>query len=257
MTEALEQMSDALYTTFLTVWEALGRPTWNPATWNLWMWALVALLASLLILVIVRSVRKREHTATHPELLISKGAIIQLENSILQKLRVKFSNLGAYPVQLLEITLNTDHMPEPIMIEAVELLPPYEAVDLEAVLPTDVVGESGTLSAYAYVARRGTRIYRLRATFHWEPWNKRYKIAATGQQIKPARGLSSTQADQMRRRAWQEQNPSDDPNQPRPAFQQPPPSRSDTGRLENDEADERTPQPVDRKRSDMDFPTKF
>ena len=254
MTAALENMADALYTTFLTVWGVFGRPTWNPATWSLWVWALVAVLGSLLILLLVRSVRKREHTATHPELLISKGAIVQLENSILQKLRVKFSNLGAYPVQLLEITLHTDAMPEPIVIEAVELLPPYEAVDLEAVLPTDVVGEAGRLSAYAYVARRGTRIYRLRATFHWEPWNKRYKITALGQQMKPARGLSSTEVDQMRRRAWNEQNPADDPSRPRPPLRQPPPSR-----LENDRTDEseRAPQPVGKKRSDLDFPTKF
>ena len=245
-------MADALYTTFVTVWGAFGRPTWNPATWNLWVWALVAVAASLLILLLVRSVRKREHTATHPELLISKGAIVQLENSILQKLRVKFSNLGAYPVQLLEITLNTDYMPEPIVIEAVELLPPYEAVDLEAVLPTDIVGETGSLSAYAYVARRGTRIYRLRATFHWEPWNKRYKVTALGQQMKPARGLSSTEATQMRRKAWQEQNPADDPTQPRPNSKRPSPSR-----LENDKADNKKPQPVNKKRSDLDFPTKF
>ena len=252
MAEALEQMSDALYTAFLNVWGVLGRPTWNPATWNLWVWALVVLAASLLILWLVRLVRGREPTATHPELLISKGAIVQLENSILQKLRVKFSNLGAYPVQLLEITLNTDYMPEPIMIEAVELLPPFEAVDLEAVLPTDVVGETGTLSAYAYVARRGTRIYRLKATFHWEPWNKRYKITALGQQVKPARGLSSTEADQMRRRAWHEHNPSDDATQPRPASKRPPPSR-----LEDNEADGNASQPVNKKRSDLDFPTKF
>ena len=233
MAEALERMADALYTTFITVWGVLGRPTWNPTTWNLWVWASVAIVASLLVLLLVRSVRKREHTATHPELLISKGAIVQLENSILQKLRVKFSNLGAYPVQLLEITLNTEHMPEPIMIEAIELLPPFEAVDLEAVLPTDVVGETGTLSAYAYVARRGTRIYRLRATFTWEPWNKRYKVSTLGQQLKPARGLSSTEVDEMRRRAWAEHNPRDDATQPRPTPDRPRPARQDSEEDEN------------------------
>ena len=209
MAAVLDNILNSLGSTLRQLESLLGNPTWQPRTWNEWIWGLVVLAFILIVSLLLRGANRRgaRRTALTPELLISKGHIVQLDNSILQQLSFKISNLGDYSVQLLELSLQTSLMPEPVIIEAVELLAPHEAADLEAVLPTDIIGETGTLLAYAYVARNSSRMYALRASFNWEPWNKRFKISPTGQLVRPAQGLSSARIDQLRKKAWLEYNP--------------------------------------------------
>lgn len=168
---------------------------------------LAALLGLVLLVLAARLLRRRAKRPKPPDLLLSRGEIAQAENSGLQHLTVKVSNLNPFPVQLLELAVKTDRMPAPLGIDAVELLPPHQAVELEAALPHDVVGDTGVVHAYAHVPGRSAAVYRLQATFEWEPWNKRYKISPLGQTLRRARRLSSSEQDAYRKRAWLERNP--------------------------------------------------
>ena len=277
MSQILQSVQALVQTLVGTVWAALyllwvwlEQPSWNPLDWNGPTLSLVGF--AVLIFALLMRQRVRYVPKTSPDLLISKGEIVQLENSILQQLRFKISNLGELPVQLLELSLRTNLSNQPLMIEAVELLPPQEVVELEATLPAELIGDSGVLNAYAYVAGRGKRIYTLRAILDWEPWDKRFKISPVGQTIRPARKLVSAHLKSLHKQVWLEQNPHLDKVIP------PPPqdllvteSRERQAAFGADfEADTRAkrqparqvkqnpPKPkLRRKTPDLDFPTKF
>lgn len=244
MAKVLEPLTTFLEPAFIAFWVWLGRPGFNPATWSPLTWSLVVFALLLLTLGFRWARRRKTSTFPAPQLIISKGNIVQLENSILQQLSFKVSNLGDYSVQLLELTLQGKSMPEPVVIEAIELLRPHEASELTAILPTDLVGDSGVLKAYAYVARNSKHIYELRATLEWEPWNKRYKISPLGQTLRPTRALSSTRLDRLRKRAWLEYNPHLRPD---------PPGGRSSGAPKT--ADER--RNANSKRPDLEFPNEF
>lgn len=197
-------MGEALRTTLQTLQDALRGFSPPPTLWSWLAWGLLA-LAALLLVALLR--RRQARKSRGPQLFISRGEISQVENSALEQLSLKLSNLNDYPVQLLELAVKTERMPTPMSIDAVELLPPHQAIELEAELPHDIVGDHGVVFAYSYVPQQRGTLYRLQAAFVWEPWNKRYKISPLGQSVRPVRSLSSSQLDAVRKQAWLERNP--------------------------------------------------
>jgi hypothetical protein len=209
-----------------------------------------------------------------PELLISKGEIMQVESSTIQTLHVKVSNLSDVPVQLLEFAIKTDLMTTPITVEAVEVLGAYEAVELEATMPVNVVGDKGDLKLYAYVTQPHKKIYVVKSEFTFEPWNGRHKVSPLGQTIRPIRRLASSQLERLRKKAWLEQyapkgrletpSRSDVPlrepfvrpeiTEPKPApqFRQPEPQQG-----QKPQQVQRPEQPKKRSNEDLEFPNEF
>ena len=175
----------------------------NSVNMNIVIWLLVVFVALLSVLVW----RKLKPNSVHkkPELLISKGEIVQVESSTIQVLHLKVSNLNDYPVQLLEFSIKTNLMSTPITVEAVELLGPHESVEFEANMPVSLVGEKGDVKLYAYITQPFKKMFLLKSTFAWEPWNRRHKISPLGQTLRPVRRLGSTQLERLRKRAWLDQ----------------------------------------------------
>lgn len=196
-------MRNAVANTLQAIGDLLAPLNLTPAQWLL---AALALLFGVLLLALLLR-RRAPRESRVPQLLISRGEINQAENSSLQLLSLKVSNLNDYPVQLLELALKTELMPHPLPIEAVELLPPHQAIELEAELPSDIVGDQGLIYAYLHLPGPKRAVFRLQGHFSWEPWNKRYKVSPLKQTLRPARELSSSQYDALRKRAWLERNP--------------------------------------------------
>jgi hypothetical protein len=241
-------MQDAIVNTLESFWAWLQTLGPNPLEWPSSLWLTLSVILVLIIIVLVT----RKESATpesqrvkdlQPDLLISKGEVVQLENSVMQQLNLKVSNLGAQPVQLLEFTLKTDLMPAPVTVEAVELIGPVDSIELEAVLPTEVMGEKGELEAFFYTAKQPKRIYCLSAQLSWEPWHERFKVSPLGQKRKLARTLASERLAQLKRKAWEERQP-----KPRPAEAAP------TEELESEFPDRIKDE---RRKLDWDFPTEF
>ena len=243
MAQAVEPLATFLKSFFVSLWLELGRPGWNPVTWSTLTWCLVLFVVLLFIFGVRVAQRRRTHSLV-PELLVSKGDIVQLENSILQQLSCTVSNLGDFSVQLLELTLQSSLQQEHIIIEAVDLLRPHKASELTAVLPTDLVGAAGVLKVYAYAARDGLPIYELRANLEWEPWNKRYKVSLAGQTLRPARKLSSARLDELRQRVWLEST--------LPLHSEPPRAHSHSPTKTTDER-----RAVSPTKGDLEFPNEF
>jgi hypothetical protein len=171
------------------------------------IWLLIAAFVILTCILLWRRWRPQPRAlrGKHPDLLISKGEIMQVESSTIQTLHVKVSNLGQTPVQLLEFAIKTDLMTTPITVEAVEVLGAHEAVELEATMPVNVVGERGDIKLYSYVTQPRKRVYVLTGEFVFEPWNGRHKVSPLGQTIRPIRKLASSQLERLRKKAWLEQ----------------------------------------------------
>ncbi len=174
---------------------------------SMMIWLLIIAFAMLLLVLMWRKWRPnlRLFRRHYPELLISKGEIVQVQSSTIQTLHVKVSNLSSFPVQLLEFAIKTDLMSTPITVEAVEVLGSQEAVELEATMPVNVVGETGDLKLYAYVTQPRKKVYVLKSEFVFEPWNGRHKVSPLGQTIRPIRRLASSQLERLRKKAWLEQ----------------------------------------------------
>lgn len=198
MSTALEIMGNLMRSTLSTILNWL-----NSVNMNIVIWLLVVFVV-LLALLVWRKL-KPAYVKKKPELLISKGEIIQVESSTIQVLRLKVSNLNDYPVQLLEFAIKTNLMTTPITVEAVELLGPHESVEFEANMPVSLVGEKGEVKLYAYIAQPFKKMFLLRSSFAWEPWNRRHKISPLGQSLRPVRRLGSTQLERLRKRAWLDQ----------------------------------------------------
>ena len=241
MAKALESVLSFLELLARSFWTQLGRPGLDPTGWNSLTWSFAVFVALLFALVFRLLRRRRARGFPTPELVVAKGEVVQLENSILQQLSVRVGNLGDYSVQLLELTLSSSVLPEPILIEAVELLRPHTARELKAILPTDLVGDEAVLKAYGYVVRNSERVFELRANLTWEPRNKRYKVSPLGQTLRPARKLD-TRLDELRKRAWLEYNPNTRPA--RAAVQPSPPEPPDERRAV-------------AKKAELEFPNEF
>lgn len=250
VTDTLGTLADTLLLVLGTLWFWLGRPGLNPLSWNGLTWIVAGLFLLVLALFLRSGLEPKERkprTPDKPNLMISKGAVQQLENSSLQHLNFTISNLGHTPVQLLELVLQTNRS-RPITVEAVELLLPHEMVELEATLPTELLGDSGSFQAFAYVAQRKGKLYTLRAKLVWEAWEKRFKISPTGQSLQVARKLHSERLSALRQQTWQAQNsPLQEASPPELVRDPEPPVDS-----------KKTQTTVKVKKTlDLDFPTKF
>jgi hypothetical protein len=288
MQETLESLFTTIVAALTVVWGFLARMYTivlnylNNGNMSMMVYLLIALFVLVLALVWRRwrpsfNFLKRDY----PQLLVSKGEIVQVQSSTIQTLHVKVSNLSETPVQLLEFAVQTELMNTPITVEAVEVLGGHEAVELEATMPVNVVGEKGDLKLYAYVTQPRKRVYVLRSEFIYEPWNGRHKVSPLGQTIRPIRKLASSQLERLRKKAWLEQyNPQGRIETPaRPESHEPPvrpetlrpetlrpevsePKRTPNFQVEPKQTQQRQEQqrqepPRRRSDKDTDFPSEF
>ncbi len=202
MATVFESITQAITQTLAFFQLAFQEASWNPNTWSLAIWLLVIVSISIVLLIARAFLPKPKLGYSEPELLVSRGVVQQPENSPTQILTLKVSNLNDYPVQLLEMSLQSELMSLPFMVEAAEIIGPHAAIELQAVLPNNIVGDSGVLEIYTYLSKRQNRIYKLRTHFDWEPWAQRYKIEPTGQKLRKVRMLASTKLNQSRKKAW-------------------------------------------------------
>lgn len=252
VTNTLGTIADTLLLMLSTFWLWLGRPGLNPLNWNSLTW-IVAGLCLLMFVLMIRgwvdpeAPKVKPRLPTKPDLLISKGDIQQLENSILQRLNFTISNLGGTPVQLLELVLQTS-LSRPVVVEAIELLLPQEMVELEATLPTELLGDSGAMQVFAYVPQRKSKLYTLRAKLVLDSQNKRFKISSTGQSLQLARKTNSERLSALRQQIEQAQALT--------RRETPPPELAP--QLESYIDPKKTQTTVKVKKTlDLDFPTKF
>jgi hypothetical protein len=288
MQETLESLFTTIVAALTVIWGSLTRMYTivlnylNNGNMSMMVYLLIALFVLVLALVWRRwrpsfNFLKRDY----PQLLVSKGEIVQVQSSTIQTLHVKVSNLSETPVQLLEFAVQTELMNTPITVEAVEVLGGHEAVELEATMPVNVVGEKGDLKLYAYVTQPRKRVYVLRSEFIYEPWNGRHKVSPLGQTIRPIRKLASSQLERLRKKAWLEQyNPQGRIETPaRPESHEPPvrpetlrpetlrpevsePKRTPNFQVEPKQTQQRQEQqrqepPRRRSDKDTDFPSEF
>src|SRR5690606_31189131 len=98
------------------------------------------------------------------------------------QLRMTVSNLNAYPMQLLELTVRVSGLRQPVVADASAVVPPHGAVDVVADL-AELPGDSGSFELYLFGTRARPRTVRLTVPLEWEPWNQRYRLRATGQRV--------------------------------------------------------------------------
>ncbi len=155
---------------------------------NLMTLALVLglIIASILFFRFLIRLRKRNKVT----LLVSKGEIRQ-GRDFKPIISLRLSNLNKIPLQVLEISLDSDSMPMPELVELAELVGPDEVITIESELEQNLVGETGVLHLFAFFPKRANQLYRLRATYSFEPWAGRYKISPFKQTIKKVRQLDS------------------------------------------------------------------
>lgn len=147
---------------------------------------LALIIASLLFFRFLLRLRKRNKLS----LLVSKGEIRQ-GRDFKPILSLRLSNLNKIPLQVLELSLDSDSMPMPEIVELAELVGPEEVIPIEAELEQDLVGKEGILHLFVFFPKRANQLYRLKATYSFEPWAGRYKISPFKQTIKKVRHLDS------------------------------------------------------------------
>jgi len=147
---------------------------------------LVLIWASYLLLRYVLRIKKRETFS----LLLSKGEIRQ-GSDFDPLISLKVSNLNAFPVQVLELSIDSEEMSMPIVLELAELIAANDAISIELELERNLVGETGQVYLFAYLPKQAKKLYRLKADYSFEPWAGRYKISPLKQQIKRVRVLDS------------------------------------------------------------------
>ena len=253
VTNTLGTVADTLLIMLGTFWFWLGSPGWNPLSWTPLTW-MVAGLCALMLALMFRSwfdpapSKAQPRLSLKPDLLISKGSIRQLENSSLQQLNFSISNMGATPVQLLELIVQTS-LSRPIAVEAIELLLPQELMELEAVLPTELLGDGGTLQVFAYVSQRKSKLYNLRAKLLKEAQEKRFKVSPTGQTLQLARKVNRERLSMLRQQIWEAQNPFLKNETPPPELAPQPEPFIDPKKTQSTVKVKKT--------LDLDFPSKF
>ncbi len=158
----------------------------NGISINVLLLVLVLIVAVLMLLRYLSRIRKRETFS----LLLSKGEIRQ-GNDFDPMLSLRVSNLNAFPVQILELSIDSEEMTMPIVVETAELIAANDAISIELELNQNIVGDTGDVYLFAYLAKRANKLYRLKASYSFEPWAGRYKISPLKQQIKRVRLLDS------------------------------------------------------------------
>jgi hypothetical protein len=202
MAQVLTHMAEAIIDTLLAAWTWLIGFNWNPATWINTTWAVLFGLALVVVLFWLPAVWRRQARRlapyTRPELLVTQGEILPGEGHDLLKLAI--NNLSPYPVQVLELALPGATNPLG-WLELTPLLDVGASVRLEeAIAPLQ--GQQGELWVYIYTPATPKKLFRLSATYSWEPWRERHKISPLGQRIEPAKELASTLAKRQREAQW-------------------------------------------------------
>lgn len=202
MAQVLTLMAQAINDTLLAAWSLLIGLNWNPLTWSNTTWAVLLSLLLLSALLWLwagwRQQARRLAPYTRPELLVTQGEILPGEGRDLLKLTI--SNLSPYPVQVLELALKDATHPLG-WLELTPLLDVGASVRLEEAI-TPLRGQHGALWVYVYTPATPKRLFRLIATYTWEPWRERHKISPLGQRIEPVKELASTLAKRQREAQW-------------------------------------------------------
>lgn len=189
----------------------------DPRSWPLLVWVLLALLVLALLLVL--SVRRRRRSAVRalPEMMISHGEIVLVDEppdaqqvaydmaapaQASHRLSLTLSNLNPWPVQLLELAVRTRGLRQPVVAEAGSVVPPNGAVDVVADL-FDLPGDVGVVELFLYSNRGGKRTYKLSAPLEWEPWDKRFRIRALSSRVTPVGTLASQERRRNERRSYE------------------------------------------------------
>ena len=180
--------------------EVAGAGAWQPEL-GPWLLALVLLLA-------LAAMRRRRPPALEvrpPQLLITQGEVVPDPTAAAAprrrrraadpaaeagELTMTVSNLGRYPVQLLEVALRQESRGAPRVVELDAVVPALAAVDVVARMPLGLSGD-GWLDLYCYAAAPRHKLHRHRAELVWEPWVARFKVAPMEQSTAPARNLAS------------------------------------------------------------------
>jgi hypothetical protein len=200
---ALRRMGEMIEATTVAVrdWFAAGgaiEPL-DPGTWPLGLWLLLVAFVALLFAASLRRRARGPLDVRPPEILVTQGELVpeaRLGRLGSGLLTMTVSNLGRYPVQLLEAA-NRSGGGRFGVAEVVVLVPAMGEVDVEVHLPVGKL-EDGVLDLYCYAAATRTKTWRHRAELVWEPWAKRFKVAPLEQQIEPAKVLASARRDVVR-----------------------------------------------------------
>jgi hypothetical protein len=201
----MSRVLDMMWTSILSTWnsarEWLGALLGDPGGWAGPALALLIIVLVLLLLLMVPTGRRESRVVARPELLVSRGEIRLLEDSSVTELTMHVSNLGESVVQLLEVALSSDLMPNPETVELSALVPPSRSVDVRVPVE-ELHGDSGHLDLYFYTPQARNRAFRLRAGLAWEPWKGRFKVEPLAQRIEPARRLASSKFQRRQREDW-------------------------------------------------------
>ncbi len=144
------------------------------------------IIALLLLLRYALRIRKRETFS----ILLSKGEI-RRSSEFDPLLSLRVSNLNVFPIQILELSIDSEAMTMPIVVDLAELVAANDSISIELELEQNIVGDDGLVYLFAYLPRQAKKLYRLKASYSYEPWAGRYKISPLKQQIKRVRQLDS------------------------------------------------------------------
>lgn len=204
METALRRMAEMLDATVdaVRVWfaEAEGVPLLEPVEWPFGLWLLLAALVLLLLGASARSRSRRPLAVRPPEILITQGELFPESRTGrvgAGTLTMSVSNLGRYPVQLLEAACRTGAGGRFGIAETVVLVPAMGEVEVAVRLPVGKL-DDGVLDLYCYAAATRSKTWRHRAELVWEPWAKRFKVAPLEQRVEPVRSLPSERRDVVR-----------------------------------------------------------
>ena len=203
METALRRMGEMIEATTSAVrdWFAAGGvidPV-DPGTWPVGLWLLLAAFVVLLFAATVRRRSRGPLDVRPPDILITQGELVpdarpgRVGSGLLT---MTVSNLGRYPVQLLEAASRSGGGRFGVA-DVVALVPAMGEVDVEVHLPVGKL-EDGVLDVFCYAAATRTKTWRHRAELVWEPWAKRFKVAPLEQRIEPAKALASSRRDVVR-----------------------------------------------------------
>lgn len=189
----------------------------DPRNWPQLVWFVLALVVLTLVLVALVRRRRRGVSRALPEMMISHGEIVLLEEpadaqelaydmtapaQASHRLSLTLSNLNPWPVQLLELAVRTRGLRQPVVAEAGSVVPPNGAVDVVADL-FDLPGDVGVVELFLYSNRGGRRTYKLSAPLEWEPWDKRFRIRALSSRVTPVGTLASQERRRNERRSYE------------------------------------------------------
>lgn len=197
MGEMIEAAATALRAWFAAGGEAVDVS--DPRTWPALMWWLLAAFFALLIAAFARRRSRAPLDVRAPEILITQGELVPEPRTGRMGaglLTMTVSNLGRYPVQLLEAASRGGGGRVGVA-EVVTLVPAMSEVEVELQLPIGKL-EDGVLEVYCYAAATRVKTWRHRAELVWEPWAKRFKVAPLEQRIDPVKALASARRDVVR-----------------------------------------------------------